>query len=179
MFKTEKNEKYAEMLTAFTNNNFAEASEETLRKQVNAGGANVLNPGDVVEWPDDMKLLENTALQNALVMIVKVTNNKGVERYMPFYPSSLNKSTCVVSVDTDGNVTGEEYVDAKGNASEAYQKYRNLEQGEAILKFAQDHPNGFKVTDRKSVKTYGFDSVNRCRDTNRLVNTNIYTFDLV
>lgn len=179
MFEITDNAQYTEMVNAFVKNNFAEASEDDLKKQVRGGSSNVLQKDDVVELPKDGKMYKNTALNNALAVIVKVTNKNGIVRYIPFYPSSLNKDICVVTTDTDGGVSGEQFVSAQGTASAEYQKYRNSEEGIAYEKFAAACPKGFKVTDVKRVKTYGYDRENNCRDTSKLVNTNLYTFDLV
>lgn len=179
MFEITDNAQYTEMVNAFVKNNFAEASAEDLKKQVSAGSANILQEGDTVELPKDGKLYVNKAMNNALVIIAQVTNKNGVKRYMPFYPSSLTKSVCVVTTDSDGEVTDEKFVEAQGSAAAEYQKFANMEVGEAVKKFNEAHPAGFKVSGVKKVKTYGFDRENKCRDTSRLVNTNIYTFDLV
>lgn len=171
MFEIKDNKQFEEIRNAFVANNFAEASADSLNKQVSAGSANILQEGDVIEFPSDMKFYENTSMRNALAMICRVTDKNGVEKYMPWYPTSLGKTIRSLKVDTDGKVQSEEFVRPLGAAAVEYQGKANLKVADVINEMAKNHPNGIKVTGVKSLKTYAF------QDTSRVVNTNQYTFD--
>lgn len=159
-FVTKENSVYNEMLKAFADNN-AEVSD-TLDGQIRSTTSLGFEAGDKIEWPDEVKFLKMSipgSTRKAQAILCKITSKDGVERYQPFYPTSLNKSIRKLEVDSEGKVIKDHgFVMPEGQPALDIQSKGNMSLDKEFKDMMKNHPNGITVVSYESVPTYRFGS---------------------
>lgn len=125
---------------------------------------------EIIEIPTDFEILQEViqgGTRPAEFIIATITSPSGAERSARFYANQLAK--VAFAVDENGKSLGKQKT--KGTAAEFFARFVNNEGG---LNAAFDALKGKKIKvvgdEVFSIKRYG---------TNDIVNTHIYTYDLV
>lgn len=176
MFEIKDNNAYQEMREAFINSGNADGVEK-FKGQIRAGGNNILHKGDHIDWPDKIEPLSiKIGTGSADAIIVKVTSpiegsDQKLEKYMPFFPSSLTKMIQALDVDKEGKVIGVKgFKYAKGTAADWMRSKANLEADTVVREMVASNPKGLDVNDEESFDVYRYNSKDLTKST-------IYTYD--